>query len=475
MPEFPRYNSQAKVNTQIDTRPSEVMREGSSDVIDIVGKGLEKVSDITMKWSAAMDSMQETAVKSNIAVGLAQIKQDAINDSDINNEKAQIDKIKKLRQTAMGKGLQNKSLEQKLNFELDTQEQLMILDINNIYANKKMLQDLINLDNYIQVQANNKADAPAGSTIALKVDEDVKAEIQSKLASNLLTPTQAKKKWDDYRLGSVELAIMNDISQSFKSSPVLSDLRDKKGKYAFLDDNERSKLIEKSELHIRRNKLYYEAAKKQDETQLSIDLANKLANGTLTDMDIRKIAQDYPKTAAIFDNALNSKDILEPNVSGTAKYLLDLMDKLGNDKVGALDIMQAAVNNRKDMASGEFAWFIQEATKRLDRERKGQPGLDDTTRAVVNSVNSLRSFIENAFFPNKVAENLSLSIRKLIEKIQAGKDPKTAEQEIVKEQIDRQLSDLNSGKKINVRRKSDGTTGSMLEKDFDSTIYERLK
>jgi len=181
MPDFPRYNSQRRINTQIDTRPPEIMKEGSADALNIASKGLAQVADITMKWSAAMDSMQETAVKSTMAVGLAQIKQEALNDPDINNEKMQIEKLRKLRQSAMGKGLQNKTLEQKLNMELDTQEQLAILEINNIYAKKKMLQDLINLDSYIQVQADIKANAPAGSIIALKADEDVHNEIQANL------------------------------------------------------------------------------------------------------------------------------------------------------------------------------------------------------------------------------------------------------------------------------------------------------
>jgi len=268
---------------------------------------------------------------------------------------------------------------------------------------------------------------------------------------------------------------MNDVSQSFKSSQVLADLRDKQGKFAFLTDEERAKKIEKSELHIRRNKLYYEQAKKIDETQITIDLATRLADGSLTDMDIRKVAEDYPKTAAIFDSALNSKDIPEPNVSGTAQYLLDLMDKVGNDKTGALEIMQSAIKNKNNFTAGEFAWFIQEATKRLDREKKGQSGLDIVTQAFVNSVNAIKGFVENVFSPIKAGDNAALLIRQLIEKTQGGKDPKVAEEEIVKEQIDKQLSDLNEGKRINVRRKSDGAEGSILEKDFNSTTYERLK
>ena len=440
MPNFPRYNSQGKVG-QIDTQPPEVMREGAGKKLDIINQAAGQVSDIIMKWSAAMDNMQETAIKSNIAVGLAQIKQESSADPEINNEKLQIDKIRKLRQAAMGKGLQNKFLEQKLNIELDTHEQLAILEINNIYANKKMLQDLINLDSYIQVQADNKASAPAGSAMALKADEDVKNEIQSKLASGLLTPTQAKNKWDDYRLGSVDLAIMNDTAQSFKGSQTLADLRDKNGKYAFLTDKERSKLIEKSELQIRRNKLYYEAAKKQDETQVSIDLATKLSNGTLTDMDIRKIAEDYPQTAAIFDTALNSKDIPEPNISGTAKYLLDLMDKVGDDKASALDIMQAAIKNRNNFTSGEFAWFIQEAAKKLDREKKGQSGWDDITQTFINSAEGIRGFV-NALVPSaKIADVTSQLIRKLIEKVQVGKEPEEAKSEIIEEQLNREIEE----------------------------------
>jgi len=151
------------------------------------------------------------------------------------------------------------------------------------------------------------------------------------------------------------------------------------------------------------------------------------------------------------------------------------MDKVGDDKSGAMDIMQMAVKNRKDMNPGEYAWFIQEATKRLDREKKGLKGLDSATQAFVNSVNGIKGFVESIVSPNKVADNVSQLISRLFEKVQGGKEPKVAEEEIVKEQIDQQLSNLNSEKKVNVKRKSDGATGSMLEKDFNGSIYERLE
>ena len=240
-PVFPRYNSKAQVSTSLDTRPQEVMKEGSSDTLDIVNKAAGQVSDITMKWAQAVDNMAETAIKSNVATGLAQIENEAANDPEINNEKLRIDQIKKLRKNAMGKGLQNKSLEQQLGMELDTQSYLATLKINNIYGKKKLLADSLNTTNLLENYSGIRSQAlqAGNNTIVEETDKKAFALIQGKVATQILTEAQGKDAWKKYRLGSVDFDIQSDPATIQKSSQVLSELlKGKGGRYSFLTNDE---------------------------------------------------------------------------------------------------------------------------------------------------------------------------------------------------------------------------------------------
>ena len=307
MPDFPRVNSQARVNTGLDTRPQEVMQQGAGDQLNIIGQAAGQVSDITMKWAAAVDNMAETAIKSNMATGIAQINQESLNDQDINGEKNKIEQLKKLRSSAIGKGLQNKSTEQQLALQLDSQVGIASLEINNIYAKKKILADRLNTQNMLENYAGIRSQAvQAGNNmIVAETDKNAFDLIQKKVATQLMTPAQGKEAWTSYRLGSVDFDVQSDTSTMQKSSPVLQELlKGKEGRYNFLTNDELSDKIKASKINIWRNKNNQDKAMQENNTQGAIELSQQLANNTLTlstidNMFANKIID--AKTATIFN------------------------------------------------------------------------------------------------------------------------------------------------------------------------------
>jgi len=455
MPELPRYNSQAKLNIE----PNAVVRNDASQPYDIMQRGLEQTSDIIMKWAQAVDTMQETAVKVKYAQGLAQIESDAINDTDINNEKTRIEEIRRLRTSVMENGLQNKSLQQKLGMELDTDDYLATLKINNIYAKKKMLADILNTANLLENYSGIRSQAlQAGNqTVIEETDKKAFELIQGKVATQIMTEAQGKEAWKNYRLGSVDYDIQSDPSVTQKGSGVLQALlKGKDGRYSFLTNEELSEKIKSSKINIWRNKVAQEKAAQENNTAITVDLSQKLSNGTLSMIDIDKAGKIDPKIGATFANAIDIKqrNIDDPE-NNTANFLLKLLD---NNKMTALEVLNKAAEYRetKNFNDTTYAWVVQEVAKKAEREKKGLSGWSDTTNIFVNGVKSIISFA-NILNPFGLA---NIMIGKYTQKVKEGKDPQIAEQEVVKEQIDKQLSEFNAN-------------GGYTEEDIQYTMKKR--
>ena len=368
-PNFPRYNSQGKAG-QISTQPQEIMREGSADQLDIVSKGLEQVADITKKWSAAMDSMQETSVKSNIAVGMAQIKQEALNDPEINNEKLQIDKIKKLHQSAMGKGLQNKSLEQKLNIELDTQEQIAVLEINNIYAKKKLFQDNLNTDALLDSYA--QMNTPESRQSAFDI-------IKDKVSTGIYSDEQGKSKWNDFLKRGVRYDIYNDNSTTEKTSQVLKDLKNT-NRYSYLDSAQRLDMIQESQRRIFQNNQTFKKEVDNNEDAVTARLADKnqsqpTEDEVITAMNAEQITPKFAK--AVIENIKSTAEKKEDRGADFSKMVDFITNPANNPEDIRIELIRKqAMGNLDNEEFNILYTFNKEATiKAVDKMSPHKSGL----------------------------------------------------------------------------------------------------
>lgn len=451
---FPRYNSQAKATTQIsklDTRPQEVMREGTADKLDILGQAAGQVADITMKWAQAVDSMQETAVKSSIAVGLAQIKQDSLNDPEINNEKLQIDRMKKLRQAAMGKGLQNKSLEQKLNIELDTQEQLAALEINNIYAKKKIdYTRNVTLPNVIESYHQIKQSSVYNSPQWVKADTDLREEIEKQRVSGIIDYETAGKLYKQEQELGVKENIAKDTATEENQSQVLKDLRDTKGRYAFLDSKQRLELIEDSQRRIFQNNQSFKRDITDLQNERTNNLINKVVSEGLTIADIetelaipeekggmkRATLLTYQRAALRgIENDLNR--ILQektPDKNPTQRAIMvkkynDLIDDFMDDKT---DQWKA-----KELLAQAYADGIINPKEQqfLNNLKQGLKGIEwnRSTNPLVNIIKGTKEFLRKQ--SNATDEVIALRMKQLVGGIISGEDPLTASKKVMSDEI----------------------------------------
>jgi hypothetical protein len=176
---LPRYNSGAELNTQ----PNAVVRNDAGDNFAIAQKGLEQVSDITMKWANAMDTIQSTTAKANVRTALLDINNRAEIDPDYNNLKKYVQEIDKLKLNNV-KGFQNKTNERQTSIEIDLDCQIAKLNLDNIYKKKAIIvgQDkaleLIELEqaNYIN-SPDEQSKLDSASKIKGIIDTQVKAGI----------------------------------------------------------------------------------------------------------------------------------------------------------------------------------------------------------------------------------------------------------------------------------------------------------
>jgi hypothetical protein len=176
-------------------------------------------------------------------------------------------------------------------------------------------------------------------------------------------------------------------------------------------------------------------------TKGASDLSQNLIDGTLNSDTIQAYQQAGKidtNTAAIFDAVARKVDFNIPDSSpkGKPDYFLRLLDKGKKSDVASLKVINDATEayGRGDLGADQYAYFIQEANKRFQRETKGQTGWDKSTDFFRNSAHALNDFAKTISqnTPDKIASNM---IEKLVERVRKGEDPTLAAQAIQKETV----------------------------------------
>ena len=204
-------------------------------------------------------------------------------------------------------------------------------------------------------------------------------------------------------------------------------------------------LYKKTEIKLeeaeKRNTALRDWQSKQVTTQGASDLSQNLIDGTLNSDTIQAYQQAGKidtNTAAIFDAVARKVDFNIPDSSpkGKPDYFLRLLDKGKKSDVASLKVINDATEayGRGDLGADQYAYFIQEANKRFQRETKGQTGWDKSTDFFRNSAHALNDFAKTISqnTPDKIASNM---IEKLVERVRKGEDPTLAAQAIQKETV----------------------------------------
>jgi hypothetical protein len=466
MPTLPTYTSQQKITTQ----QSEVTRTGAEAPYEMAGKAISATQDAAVKWSNALDTIQYTTAKANYETGVAQLEAKALADPDYNNSDAYYKELAKLK-TDNTKGFQNKAVESRMAFEIDNANQIAQIKIGTIFRKKQI--------EYTRGVAVPKAiEALQAKMLISSSPEEfaqAKKEINDLVDINVSSGVYSYEDGEKLKKEAELTAAQNSIY----TDPVKGRAEVEAGLYDITAK-------QKSDLIISANRLEKSRAEladwqiKQTQTQGAFDLSQGLASGTLTPAIVRNAQQSGlidSETAAIFDGVLTKGDYVIPDntMLGKPDYFLRLLDDSLKDKVEVMKIIKDATTayGNKELGANQYAYFISEANKRFQAERKGEFGLNPLQIATRNSINGIKSF--NKMLTGKEdPKSLARQLVDFLFRLDKGETPKAAEDAIVKQQIDQQLTDYNKGKKIQVRRKSDGVAGSLLEEDFNPEYYEKI-
>jgi hypothetical protein len=311
--------------------------------------------------------------------------------------------------------------------------------------------------------------------------------LQGKAATKMLTPAAAKEYYQAYQEGAVDFDIQSDPATTQTGSLVLKELlKGKEGVYGNLPADKLADKIKDAKINIWRNKNNQTKLVKETNTQGALDLSKALIDNSLTSSTINKMVRSGnidAKTAAIFNNAIAEKDLTKADSSKTADYLLKLID---DDGKTALDVLNEATRLRgsKDLDDSAYGYVIQEANKKLNREKQGLTGWDKSTQLFKDGAKALSEFSRFLFTDNaeKVLNNM---VNKLITRAEASEDPQEAAKIIQKETVleyhpqaltypeeGRVVMDANGNKMLIM---PDGTLLDMTIKNEGTTKPKRLQ
>ncbi len=232
MPDFPRYNSKAQVNTQIDTRPQEVMREGAGDKLDIINKAAGQVLGITMQWANAMDTIQATTAKANVKTSLIDINNRAALDPDYNNLGKYLQEVENLKGQNL-KGFQSKANEQQTSLEVGLDLQIAKLNLENIYKKKAIVVGQVKALELVDLEQSNYINSPDEQS---KLDSagKIKGIIDKQVTAGIFGLKEGKELYDK---------TIKEAQDSLKDRESLKRVKEKElavANEAAINDNEKN-------------------------------------------------------------------------------------------------------------------------------------------------------------------------------------------------------------------------------------------
>lgn len=361
MPSLPIYNS----NRNIQPTTGEPLRNEAAQSFEAGNNLLDQMQRVTQKISTANDEMQLTRFKTSTEKDIALQKSVAQNDPDQYNEEAHLKALKEIKQRYAGT-ISNKAIEEQAMADLDKSIFIAGLDINNTFKKKQVLTNEMNLDSLVLSLAQKKS-ASKTPTQALEVDKEMFNAIQGNVAKELITEAKGRKLLDDYRLGRVDLDIMNDGATTKEGSYVYAELKKgQSGAYSDLTDKERADRLEKTELHIGRNKKLNTKATTQAQDTNERALLIKQDDGSLTEIEIKNSLVATGIRPEFADKLYKSMYIAPPEKTEYSAYNNIKMMQLRGDK--AREINQNVLGNLSNLTSQDKRALLEKSYNPLDKE-----------------------------------------------------------------------------------------------------------
>lgn len=401
MPDFPRYQSKGQLTTQ---QPSvEAPTDTTGQMLETGAKVAGQVSDVALKWSNAVDTIQKTTAQANFKTGMLDITQRAQNDPNYKNSDQYFREIDKLKTDNL-KGFQSKTAETEMAIEFGYDSQVGKIQIDNLY--KKKLGDV--------GQASILKNLEHMSTNANDLEKRIDKFLAPQIRDQIISHEQAYKLKEKY----VTQGKFNSFLQDFRSNPVEAEKKFNKDAYG-LDietaEKARSKLKELKVLQ------------KEQEGNLFGDMTLKLTTSELSEDEIDEAI------------ALNKNNPNEGITEAHGKRLKDGLYKDVTKRIGtkefkkykqALDFVFSS--SAQDRIKGYEA-VLEAHNEGLDKEEtKFLKQILDTKKDVVwaNKAASGKKLIETIFGARpKDIQKETQSLLAYAKRIAKGASPETAAQE----------------------------------------------
>jgi hypothetical protein len=408
-------------------------------IMQAAGEGL---ASLTEKWQELRDKDETMRSTLELQKRLDEININAMQDPDIWNagDKAKKEIDKALSETSMMISSGRAREQYLFSAGLDTQRattaittSLMKKQIDAGKANTLQVIDGLKKQSYLSGPQEQ-------SVITDKINKTIDDAVNIGYFDREAGYKYKEAIFEEMRTGQVTNDLMIDPKKTLEELN-----KGGKGIYPDLTPKERSSLVKNAETKIKSLEAIDKWNIQQTNTVGTYELSQALINKTLTPETIKDMFNNGridAETASIFDTVVTQGTYEIPDNTILAKpdYFLKLLDETLGDKTEALDIMKKATiaYGKNEMGANQYAYFIQEANKKFNRQKNGLFGSDEGALSLKNMFNYLK--LSN---PITAAPIIAKTLSRIIKE---GADNASVEK-ILKEEILNQYDETKTSPK----------------------------
>ncbi len=459
MPELPTYNAKQNVqpSTTAPLRQPDPLVNDAAQAGEDQQKILSTVATIGQKYSDANDVMQYTEAKAKHGVAVAQIEAAAALDPDFKNASKYHEQLVDVNKT-FSKGIDNQMVASKANAEFEYDAGLASIKINGNFKQKQIAYNQVMVKTNLNTLMQQKlaAGTPAESA---QYDLKIKDLLTENLHTGVLGYADAEKMLQESQKTSVQYQIYNDPSTAEKDSQLLSELKDPKGKYAFLEPKDRLDLIQESQRRIFQNNQTYKKEVEVSQVQRNDDIIEKMAKHEATFKDIdNEMAIPEEQGGIKRGTLLQYKRYME---NGVERTLNEFMKEKVNGTKEATDrakqateynaLIENYLSDKTDQWQAKEMLATALADGHIDADELKvlnplKANLKDIqfnkdTSFIASAVKQVKSWMHQS---NASSEDIALRTKQLLQNVGAGDAPQVAMGKIMDAQMLSHFPDANT-------------------------------
>lgn len=423
MPDFPRYQSKG----QIDPRQTSLQapEDTTAQMVDKTSQIVSNASEMAVKWSNAVDTIQKTTATANFKTGLLDITNRAQNDPDYNNSDQYFKEIEKLKTDNL-KGFSSKAAEAQAALDFGYDSKVAQYQIENLYK-KKMID-------VGQASTLRLLDMEVASA-APNLEGRIRGVLAPQIQAGVISHEDAYKKEREY----IRKGKYNSFLSDLNTDPSSTDAKLKKNEYEFdIDQLDKARSL-------------YDSESKKIKAVTQDQLLTAYLNGDPVDVDDVKELMNTGKIDAGFAESMIKKlnDIPQPDVMSQDRTYIEFQDRFmdlqekGN-KAPLSEVVKLMSDAMKAHASGLLDKSdVQRILK--DRSEVVQQKLEPVAEKIMEKRRP-KTWLERLSFWSDEYSDAKPEIkarmyRKLLDGLAQGEDGDMLMSKIINDEIDVRLND----------------------------------